>query len=262
VSEQKEQVVLETLTELPKKNIVLVGGYAVNAYAPPRFSVDCDLVVLRGVEEVEKALKQRGFRKEASSEASRGGFVRYSSKDNGISFDLLVGSLVDNQTGVVFEGKLFEKHSAERRVVGRMTVSIVTMRVADPELLFATKFVPARRQDARDMFMLSGTQLNWRLAEQLIREKCSATLIKGRVSLVRGIIDARQFRDSLQGAYGRIPDERYARCKKNLDSFFSGLVRHRRKNETPSTHTPLVPATRSTATSSFQRNSLTISCRS
>ena len=227
MSEQKEGVVLETLTELPKKNIVLVGGYAVNAYAPPRFSVDCDLVVLRGVEEAEKALKQRGFRKEDSGVAPYGGFVRYSSKDNGISFDLLVGPLVDNQTGVVFEGKLFEKHSAERRVVGRMVVSIVTMRVADPELLFATKFVPVRRQDARDMFMLSGTQLDWRLTEQLVREKCSATLIKGRVSLAREIINARQFRDSLQGAYGRIPDERYARCKKNLDSFFSRLVRHR-----------------------------------
>jgi hypothetical protein len=227
VSEQKEQVVLETLAALPKENVVLVGGYAVNAYAPPRFSVDCDLVVLRGAEEVEKALEQRGFQKEDSGGSPYGGFVRYSSKDMGISFDLLVGSLVDNQTGVVLEGRLFEKHSAERRVVGRMAVSIVTMQVADPELLFATKFVPARRQDARDMFVLSGTRLDWRLTEQLIREKCSAELIKGRVSLVREITNARQFRDSLQGAYGRIPDERYARCKKNLDSFFSRLVQHR-----------------------------------
>lgn len=42
----REGVVLETLEKLPKDNIVLIGGYAVNAYVPPRFSIDCDFVVL------------------------------------------------------------------------------------------------------------------------------------------------------------------------------------------------------------------------
>ena len=42
--ESREALILQTLMELPK-DVVLIGGYAVNAYVPPRFSINCDLVV-------------------------------------------------------------------------------------------------------------------------------------------------------------------------------------------------------------------------
>jgi hypothetical protein len=35
--DERERVVLETLQRLPKQSVVLVGGYAINAYVPPRF---------------------------------------------------------------------------------------------------------------------------------------------------------------------------------------------------------------------------------
>jgi hypothetical protein len=199
-----------------------------NAYVPPRFSVDCDLVVLDNIAQVEKELKQQGFEKGEAGDVPFGRFVHYESKPTGVSYDLLIHSLVDNRSGVVFRGKLFDKYSAERRVVGRMAIGMVTMRVADPELLFATKFVPVRKQDARDMFMLSGTKLDWSLVEWLIRAKCSNALLKANVDKIRAITSASGFQDSINGAYGRIPDETYDRCKKGLESFFSRLLSRRK----------------------------------
>jgi hypothetical protein len=232
VSEQREQSTLNSLARLPKKNLVLVGGYAVNAYVPPRFSVDCDIVVLHDIAQIEKELKQQGFEKGDAGDVPFGHFVHYESKPTGVSFDLFIHSLVDNRSGVVFQGELFDKYSSERRIVGRMAIGMVTMRVADPELLFATKFAPARKQDARDIFMLSGTKLDCPLVERLIRERCPDALVKTNVTKFQAIIGVRGFRNSINGAYGRIPDETYDRCKKGLGSFFSRLVSHRKPTST------------------------------
>ena len=52
----REQEIFETLRKLRNCNFVIIGGYAVNAYTLPRFSVDCDLVVKDDVEKVKKIL--------------------------------------------------------------------------------------------------------------------------------------------------------------------------------------------------------------
>ena len=39
----REKEIFETLNKLKGLNFVLIGGYAVNAYTLPRFSVDCDI---------------------------------------------------------------------------------------------------------------------------------------------------------------------------------------------------------------------------
>ena len=41
----REKEIFETLKTISEFNFVLIGGYAVNAYALPRFSVDCDIVL-------------------------------------------------------------------------------------------------------------------------------------------------------------------------------------------------------------------------
>jgi hypothetical protein len=223
VSESKEKTALETLAALPKNEIVLVGGYAVNAYAPPRFSADCDVVVLGNPEPVESELERRGFAKSDEGDVPYGSYIRYERTDDKASFDLLVNSLVDNRTGIVFEGELFKTYSSIRRTVGRLVVTMVQTRIVDPELLFTTKFVPARRQDARDMFMLSGISADWSLAESLIRRKCPADVIDSSLGRIKEIIEAPQYRDQLQSAYGLVPNELFARCKKNLGSLMARL---------------------------------------
>jgi hypothetical protein len=212
----RESIILKTLRRLPKKDIVLIGGYAVNAYVPPRFSIDCDIVVLGGQSKIESLLKADGFMKVGEGEVTYGGYVRYEMEGTKVSFDLLENSVVDRDTKIVFEGDLFRKHSAERTTVGRSVPTRIRMRIVHPELLFAMKFVSARKQDVRDMFMLAGGNLGPKLIIDLLSAKCGPSLISERSHSIKRDVQSENFRDSLYGPFGRIPDERFELCRRRL----------------------------------------------
>jgi hypothetical protein len=215
----RESIIIKTLQRLPREDVVLIGGYAVNAYVPPRFSIDCDLVVLGSSSKIESMLKEDGFRKVAQGDVSYGGYVRYEMEKIKVSFDLLKSSVVDRDTKIVFEGELFKEYSAERTTVGRSVPTRITMRIVDPELLFAMKFVSGRRQDVRDMFMLAGADLNWDLVSKLVSAKCGRLLMGKRSHSISRDVQSKSFRDSLHGPFGRIPDERFELCRRRLVQF-------------------------------------------
>jgi hypothetical protein len=211
--EDREEAVLETLDSLPRENLILIGGYAVNAYVPPRFSIDCYLVVVGKGEAVEALLQNQGFKKikaQSRDPVSYDGYTRYKRGIEKIAFDLLFGSVLDRQTGISFEAKLFEKLSARRTTLGRISTTRITMKIANPELLVAMKFVSGRKQDVRDLFMLLGTRLDSKEIHELILKKCSPELIAKRITEFRKIVvDSSEYRDSLQGPYGKMPDETF-----------------------------------------------------
>lgn len=221
--ESREALILQTLMELPK-DVVLIGGYAVNAYVPPRFSIDCDLVVFEGVTEIKKTLMKNGFEETEKGDVPYGEYFRFARKKEKVSFDLLLNSVFDRVSGIVFEGSLFKKYSKERVTVGRANPIRIKIRIADAELLFAMKFVSARRQDMRDIFMLSGTELNWNLIRDIIKEKCSEKLLRERVKMIKAKVANKSYRDSLHGAFGKIPDKTFDRCISNLVRFLDGLT--------------------------------------
>lgn len=214
--EDREKVVLEMLQKLPKDDAVLVGGYALNAYVPPRFSVDCDLVVLGDPGPIGEMLEDHGFERAEEGDVPYGDYLRYVREDEKVSFDLLVDAVLDRQTGVIFEGKLVEDHSQVRTTVGRATLTRIEMRIADPELLFAMKFVPGRRQDIRDLFMLAGEDLDWDTVRTIVLETCDPDIVEDRVKLTKDTVESTGYRDSLQGAYGQIPDDHFERCQTQL----------------------------------------------
>lgn len=227
---EREKAVLETLQKAPKQDIVLVGGYAINAYVPPRFSIDCDLVVLGDPSKVEKLLKDQGFVKADAGNVPSGSYIRYVRKKEGVSFDLLVHSVHDRQSGVTFHAALFEKHSKTRSTVGRVNPIRIVMRIADPELLFAMKFVAGRRQDVRDLFMLAGEELDWNVVGGILRQKCEADLIEKRTNAIRKGFEAANYRPSLQGAYGKMPDQKFETCKTRLTRFLDELAKRARED--------------------------------
>lgn len=221
--ECREALIIQTLMELPK-DVVLIGGYAVNAYVLPRFSVDCDLVVFQGIMNIKKILVKNGFKQTEKGDVPHGEYFRFVREKEKVSFDLLLNSVFDRVTGIVFEGSLFKKHSKERVTVGRTNPVRIKIRTADAELLFAMKFVSDRRQDIRDIFMLSGTELNWNLIADIIKEKCSKKLLKERVKMIKAEIANKSYRDSLHGAFGKIPDKTFDRCNSKLVGFLNGLM--------------------------------------
>lgn len=224
--QERERSVLGILQKIPKQNVVLIGGYAVNAYAPPRFSIDCDLVVFGSPKAIESVLKSNGFSRTEAEDVPQGRYIRYFREEDKVAFDLLVNSVFDRNTGIVFEGELFKKYSKRRVTVGRATPVRIEMLIADPEILFAGKFVTARRQDVRDIFMLAGEDLEWDKIANLIKEKCDSKLIRKRIETIRASIESKGYRDSLHGPFGKIPDERYASCKNRLLELVSKMEQH------------------------------------
>jgi hypothetical protein len=225
IAERRERTVLETISHLPASGFVLIGGYAVNAYVPPRFSGDCDLVVLSGMTAIEELLLRNQFVRKEEGEAPYGvgTYLRYWKEEEKAGFDLLQGSVLDNRTGILFESALFEKYSAERVTNGKMDVRIIKLRVVDPELLFAMKFVPVRRADVRDMFMLSGKDLNWDLVIEHIANKCGRVIIEASLDRIKSIVEATGYRDDINSTFGRIPNNRYDLCQRRLNEFLSRL---------------------------------------
>ena len=221
--QDRERIVLETLEKIPKQNAVLIGGYAVNAYVPPRFSIDCDLVVLDNSKATEDALKRDGYAKEEAGDVPYGNYIRYVREKEKVSFDLLVNSVLDRESGVVFEAELFGKYSRKRVTVGRANLIRIEMRMADPELLFAMKFVSIRKQDIRDIFMLAGEDLKLDLIIKITSDKCGSEMVKKRIDLIKRSIESKSYRDSIHGPFGKMPDERFNSCKKRLLDFLGKL---------------------------------------
>ncbi len=221
--ESREAVIFEALREMTG-GVVLIGGYAVNAYVPPRFSIDCDLVVLDQLDRIKGVLIEKGFDEIERGEVPKGEYVRFLRRREKVTFDLLINSVFDRETGIAFEGALFSKYSKERVTVGRVSPVGISMRIADPELLFAMKFVSARRQDVRDVFMLSGIELDWGLIREIIKTKCGRELIERRIGIIRSIVMSMSYRNSLQGSYGKIPDKTFNNCIQNLVKFLDGLM--------------------------------------
>jgi hypothetical protein len=132
-------------------------------------------------------------------------------------------SVLDRETGTVFEGHLFEKYSKERFTVGRASPVRIKLRIADPELLFVMKFVCGRRQDVRDIFMLSGIELKWDLIKEMIKKKCDVALIEKRSKSIKEKVTSTDYRDSLHGAFGKIPDKTFERCMRGLTELLDKL---------------------------------------
>ena len=219
ILQDREKVFLETLARIAEFDLVLIGGYAVNAYVPPRYSVDCDLVVLGDLEKAEVIIVKEGFVRARDAGQPTGDYAHYIKEKEKVAVDLLIGRVLDRLTNISFEGELFEKYSRKRRVLGRATTSGIEMRVADPELLFSMNFVSGRKQDIRDIFMLSGTDLDWKTVKEIISAKCDKNLLKKRIKLVRDSVSSDSYRKSLEGAFGGVPNERFDACKGKLFKF-------------------------------------------
>ena len=210
IFEEREKLIFEMLEKLKGIDFVLIGGYAINAYTLPRFSVDCDLVV-RNKKDAEKAasiLKENGFKGRKEAEKAYGGKFRSleHSKEPKATFDILHGEVFDRKTGKKISAELLFKHSAKRTVFGKGSPIRIECGVADPEMLVAMKMLSARKADIRDVFMLHSVKLGESKLEELFKE---IRMPKESVEEVRETIQLKQFQDSLAGVYGKIQQREF-----------------------------------------------------
>jgi len=217
----REKEIFETLKKMIKFKFVIIGGYAVNAYTLPRFSVDCDIVVKNKDElrEIKEALINFGYLKEESNKditSYYGDFLRLE-KDLGdnikVSIDILIREVLDRQTNATFSADWVFDNSEVRTLRGKTITEELKLRIINLDALFILKLVSCRLTDIRDIFMLAPNIKN----KEWIKEEISKKYNFNKLFLkVKNKITTKQFKDSLQGVYGIIDDKVFEKHKKAI----------------------------------------------
>jgi len=219
----REYEIFQTLRELKDCDFTVIGGYAVNAYALPRFSVDCDMVIKdkNELKKIEKLLVRMGYEKKADEESQYSGrFSRYDKKlDNNftVSVDLLVHAVADRMTGVAFTADWIFKNSGKKVLRGKTITEELELRIIDIDALLVMKMISCRSTDVRDVFMMmpKANDMEWIKSE--ITTRCDLT---DRIDKIMEKVASKQFKDGLSGVYGRLDSKVFEKHKKAIMAFY------------------------------------------
>lgn len=217
----REKEIFETLKKIKKSNFVVIGGYSVNAYTLPRFSVDCDIVIKdrKELEKIEEVLLELGYRKEKNYSEKvpyDGKFERYE-KDLGknfkVSMDILIGEVLDRDTKAKFSADWVFDNSALRNLQGKTISEQLKLRIVNADALFTMKLISCRQTDIRDIFLLINSVKDKKWVKNEVSERYD---IKDRLSKALSKINSKQFKDELQGVFGMVDDKVFERNKKMI----------------------------------------------
>lgn len=211
----REQACFEILRRLPRAGVVLIGGYAVSAFGPTRFSVDLDLVTTPyGASAVRELLTREGFVHEGTWEGG-GSFAdrseRWSRGASGssISVDLLIGGVSDRRSGATFSYRDLRSRAVPRRIHGQDPTSEAEALVVDREALISLKLAVGRLVDLRDVAMLASEASDEDAIMTLLR-RAPMGIVRANIERLLAALETREFRDSLKGVY-MLDDRAYER---------------------------------------------------
>ncbi|MBU2561806.1 MAG: hypothetical protein KKD17_05910 [Nanoarchaeota archaeon] len=216
--EIREKEIFDTLKRIKNHNLVVVGGYAVNAYTLPRFSADCDIVVKDKSEskKIRSELMKEGYSEDAESKVDapyHGEFKRYIKeimKDFKVSIDILIREVLDRQTNATFSSQWIFENSAERVLQGKTISEELILRIITVDALFVMKAICCRDTDIRDVFMLISQIENKDWIRKEIKDRYD---LNNRISKIVAEINSKNFRDGLQGVFGRVDDAQFTKQK-------------------------------------------------
>ena len=216
----RENKIFDALKKIKNQKFAVIGGYAVNAYTLPRFSVDCDIVTENKAEtaEIAKELDKLDYKKAQDTDFGpySGDFLRYEKtikKNFIVSFDILIKNAYDRQTKAMFSAEWVFKNSALRALKGKTITGELKLRIVNPEALVVMKFVACRNTDIRDIFMLMPQVKD---PEWVKREVSERVDFKDRFLKVKSKITSEQFKDNLQGVYGYIDKKLFEKHNKAI----------------------------------------------
>ncbi len=214
----REREIFETLMKIRRLDFVLIGGYAVNTYALPRFSADCDIVVRdsREMRKVESLLLKEGYRKLRSRTGNLpygGKFFRFEKtleKGFRVSVDVLVSAVMDRQTGAVFGADWIFGNSRKRVLRGKTIGERLKLRIVNPGALVIMKLVSCRGTDIRDVFMMLPKVKDLSSVRAGVDER---TDFLERYSKLKGVVTSREFKSNLGGVFGYVDEKVFNKHK-------------------------------------------------
>ncbi|MDO8740655.1 MAG: nucleotidyl transferase AbiEii/AbiGii toxin family protein [Candidatus Woesearchaeota archaeon] len=221
--ELREKEILRMLEKLKGLNFVLIGGYAINTYAQPRFSVDCDLVVLNKEDagKIKKVLEQEGYKeKEINPDITYSGDFLCLAKNieaYAIPFDVMIGNVmignvIDRDTKLKFPAEWIFNNSKIRVLVGKANPVKIELRIADPEILVIMKLAASRKSDLRDIFMLLERDINM----GFILSELKKYRLQNKLAEFKEYAISKEFRDSLQGVFGKVDDKTFKKIVEKI----------------------------------------------
>ncbi len=214
----REKEIFETLKKIRERQFVVIGGYAVNAYTLPRFSVDCDIVVEDNAQEIGMELAKSGFQKSKPGKGFpyNAGFARYGKKIGegfNISMDILIGEVSDMQTGCCFSAKWIFDNSAVRQLRGKTISESLKLRIVDVDALIVMKFICARLTDIRDVFMLLPNAHDEKWIKEEISKRVDFVKAYNKIEIK---VTSGQFKNDLQGVFGYVDPNIFEKHKKSI----------------------------------------------
>ena len=216
----REKEVFDTLKEIKNRKFVIIGGYAINAYALPRFSVDCDIVTenKEDTSKIARELVKLDYKKAKVTGFGPyvGDFLRYKKiirKNFHVSFDILIKNVHDRQTTAMFSAEWVFTNSALRTLKGKTIAEELKLRIVNPEALIVMKFISCRNADIGDIFMLILQAKDTEWVKNEVSERVNFEEIFSRI---KEKVNSESFKDNLQGVYGYIDEKLFEKHKKAI----------------------------------------------
>lgn len=219
----REKEIFETLKKIKNCNFVVIGGYAVNAYTLPRFSVDCDIVIKdrKELKKIEEALleidylKEKNYSEDMSYEGNFERFEKELGKNFRVSMDILIGEVLDRQTKAKLPADWVFDNSTLRNLQGKTINEELKLRIVNADALFVMKLISCRQTDIRDIFLLISSVKDRKWAAEEVSKNYN---LKEGLSKALGKINSKQFKDELQGVFGMVDDKVFERNKKLIEN--------------------------------------------
>ena len=218
----REKEIFETLKKIKDKEFVVIGGYAVNAYTLPRFSIDCDIVVKdkQEAEKIAKILEKIGYKKNNPPENAQytGNFQRYEKELENkfrVSMDILIEKVIDRQTKATFTSEWIFNNSKKSLLKGKTLTEQIQARIINIDALIVMKIISCRQTDIRDVFMMFPNSQNKEWIKSEISKRYN---LDNRLEKIMKKITSKQFKDGLSGVYGFMDNKLFEKHKKSISS--------------------------------------------
>lgn len=148
--------ILRVLSDVGER-FVVIGGYAVSALGPHRFSVDCDIATdAKHLPALEEALRREGYEEMRGRRFPKNVIMKEHVKTVGrdrASVEIYVNSVVSRTTLGTWSYRFIRENSVDSIVLG--VTDSTPSRVVDRSLLVAMKLHASRAQDLGDAVVLS-----------------------------------------------------------------------------------------------------------
>ena len=202
----REAACFRLLRELRGCEFVLIGGYAVSAYGPPRFSVDLDLVLpLGAVVPIRRILRKTAMTRMKAWDGGgvfQGRAERWTlgSTRLPVAVDLLIGGVYDRVSKASHTYEDLREGSSILGLRGLDPDSTAETRVASREALLALKIEAGRKVDLRDVTVLAAGPVRPERIEALFTGADRGVVLEHLQQLEAASL-RRDFIDSLNGVY-------------------------------------------------------------